>query len=166
MTVVTFEITQSNNNVQIGDTATLVAPAPDQIVVDVVGTVLATSPGQSSVEIALGASAPITSAPAVVLQTEAAVIEAGGVGFQGPPGPSVTGPPGPAGPIGPAGSSFTYIQSVSSAVWTIVHNLGMFPNIAVIDSAGSHVEGDQTYVDPNTVVLTFAAAFTGTAYLS
>ena len=59
-----------------------------------------------------------------------------------------------------------HIQEVAAAVWTIEHGLGFVPNITVVDSAGTVVEGSYDYPDSNTVVLTFIGAFSGRAYLS
>lgn len=59
-----------------------------------------------------------------------------------------------------------HIQEVASATWTIEHGLGFVPNITVVDSAGTVVEGSYDYPDSNTVVLTFVGAFSGRAYLS
>ncbi len=105
-------------------------------------------------------------------------VEISGSGLQGPPGPAGVGSPGPAGPAGPegpqgvagppgpAGSSYTHSQGVPSAVWSIPHGLGMYPNVTVVDSGGSNVEGEIVYDDLNTITLTFTAAFSGVAYLS
>jgi len=73
---------------------------------------------------------------------------------------------GPMGPSGSAAASYTHDQAVVSDTWTVVHNLGFKPNVSVFDSAGSEVEGDIEHVDVNTVVLTFTAAFGGTAIFS
>jgi hypothetical protein len=40
------------------------------------------------------------------------------------------------------------------------------PNITVVDTAGTVVEGSYNYPNSNTVVLTFIGAFSGRAYLS
>ncbi len=61
---------------------------------------------------------------------------------------------------------FTYVQGVPSTSWNIQHNLGKFPSITVIDSAGTVVNGEYTYIDINNVTLTFSAPFAGTAYLN
>ena len=61
---------------------------------------------------------------------------------------------------------FTYVQGVPSTSWSIQHNLGKFPSITVIDSAGTVVTGQYTYNDINNVTLTFSAPFAGTAYLN
>lgn len=62
-------------------------------------------------------------------------------------------------------TDYTHTQATPAAVWTIAHPLAFNPNITVIDSAGSVVEGDVAY-QPGQVVLTFSGAFSGTAYLS
>lgn len=95
------------------------------------------------------------------------VITTGGIGPQGPPGADgAQGEPGEPGPPGPAGGTYHHIQSSPSAVWTINHNLGFYPNVTIVDSAGSVVEGDVTYPNTNTMVLTFTGGFSGDAYLS
>jgi len=86
----------------------------------------------------------------------------------GPPGPP--GPDGPPGPQGPPGSGtggvYTHNQGAVSANWVVAHNLGFNPNVAVVDSAGTSVEGDITYTNVNSLTLHFSAAFSGVAYLS
>lgn len=91
------------------------------------------------------------------------VVYAGRPGQAGPEGPQ--GDPGPAGPAAP-GASYIHTQAIPSNVWSIHHGLGMFPNVTVIDSAGTEVEGDPDYIDANNVVMTFSAAFGGVAYVS
>jgi hypothetical protein len=68
------------------------------------------------------------------------------------------------GPQGPAGA-YTHTQSVSSATWTINHNLGFNPVAVVLDSAGTQCEGAITYPTVNQMVITFTGAFTGVAYI-
>ena len=62
--------------------------------------------------------------------------------------------------------TFIYGQNPASDVWTIQHNLNNYPAVAVVDSAGNVVIGDIQYIDRNTVVITFKAAFSGKAYLN
>ena len=62
--------------------------------------------------------------------------------------------------------AYAHTQSVASATWTINHNLDFYPNVTVVDSAGTIVEGEIAYTSRNQIVLTFSAAFSGTAYLS
>jgi hypothetical protein len=62
---------------------------------------------------------------------------------------------------------YVHTQNSPSDVWNITHGLGFIPNITVVDSAGTVVEGSYSYSgDGNTVVLTFIGSFSGKAYLS
>jgi hypothetical protein len=56
------------------------------------------------------------------------------------------------------------VQNVYSV--TLNHNLGFFPNVTTKDSAGETVETGLDYLDINTIKLTMAQPFSGTAYLS
>jgi hypothetical protein len=62
--------------------------------------------------------------------------------------------------------AYAHTQGTSSATWTINHNLDFYPNVTVVDSAGTIVEGEIAYTSRNQIVLTFSAAFSGKAYLS
>jgi hypothetical protein len=62
--------------------------------------------------------------------------------------------------------AYTHIQGTSSAVWNITHNLKFYPNVTTIDSSGAICEGEINYTNPNSLTVTFTAAFSGTAYLS
>ena len=73
-------------------------------------------------------------------------------------------PGGGGGPVGPI--AYTHIQPTVSANWTVLHNLGWYPNVTVIDSAGTTVEGDITQVNVNQLTIHFSGAFSGSAYLS
>jgi hypothetical protein len=74
------------------------------------------------------------------------------------------GPPGPASTL----DRFAYVhnQNTPSDTWLIDHNLGWNPNVTVIDSAGTTVEGDIEYLSENSLTLIFSSGFSGTAYLS
>lgn len=61
---------------------------------------------------------------------------------------------------------FTFAQATPLAMWTIAHNLGKFPSVSVVDSAGTIVVGEVTYTDANNLQVAFNAAFSGTAYLN
>lgn len=81
----------------------------------------------------------------------------------------VVGPQGIQGIQGIAGSgAFQYVhdQMTPSASWSVVHNLGGYPNVTVVNSAGDEVVGDIDYVDTNNITLSFMSAFAGKAYLS
>lgn len=63
--------------------------------------------------------------------------------------------------------AYTHEQGVAAATWTVTHNMGFFPSVTVVDSAGTAVAGaDVTYIDTNTLTIGFGAAFGGKAYLS
>lgn len=68
--------------------------------------------------------------------------------------------------VGNSELGYEHIQEVAATTWTIEHGLGFVPNITVVDSAGTVVEGSYDYPDSDTVVLTFIGAFSGRAYLS
>lgn len=85
------------------------------------------------------------------------------VGSKGDPG--TQGLQGPQGPPGSA-SSYIHTQSISMATWNIIHNLGFYPAVSVVDSANSQVEGEVVYTSINALTITFSAGFSGKAYLS
>ena len=79
----------------------------------------------------------------------------------------VLGESGPQGIPGQAQTlGYVFNQGSPSNTWTINHGLDFVPNITVVDSAGSVVEGDYSYPNENTVIATFIGAFAGKAYLS
>lgn len=59
---------------------------------------------------------------------------------------------------------YTHTQDVVSDIWTIQHNLNKKPSVTVIDSGNSVVEGDISYIDNNTLTISFSGAFSGKAY--
>jgi hypothetical protein len=75
------------------------------------------------------------------------------------------GPQGQPGQFTPADIAYTHTQAVSSAIWTINHNLGFNPVAVVLDSGGTQCEGSITYPTVNQMVITFTGAFTGVAYI-
>jgi hypothetical protein len=77
-----------------------------------------------------------------------------------------TGPQGPVGEIDYGQLGYVHLQNSASTTWSITHGLGFVPNITVVDSGGTVVEGSYNYPDANTVVLTFSSEFSGKAYLS
>lgn len=102
-------------------------------------------------------------------------------GPQGPPGPASivpgpTGPQGPeGGPPGPQGppgqnapnSFLEFNQGSPSSLWVIAHNLGFNPNVSVVDSAGTEVDGLVRYTSSGSILeIEFTLPFGGKAYLS
>ncbi len=64
------------------------------------------------------------------------------------------------------GSTYVHTQSSPAATWTISHNLGRRPSVTVVDSAGSVVIGEVTYLSDNSLRVEFSAGFSGQAYLN
>jgi hypothetical protein len=63
-------------------------------------------------------------------------------------------------------ASYVFTQGTPANPWVINHNLGFYPNVTVVDSGGSNVEGDISYPSVNQMQISFSGAFSGTAYLS
>lgn len=61
---------------------------------------------------------------------------------------------------------YVHAQDAASLTWSITHNLGRFPSVTVVDSAGTQVVGRVVYDSVNALTLTFSAAFSGKAYLN
>ncbi len=74
---------------------------------------------------------------------------------------------GPQGPPGYGGDiNFVHFQNTPQSQWVIVHNLGKFPSVSVVDSAQTHVEGGVHYDSVNQLTLSFASGFSGKAILN
>lgn len=63
-------------------------------------------------------------------------------------------------------STYIYEQGVAASTWEINHNMGKFPSVTVVDSAGSVVIGAIDYIDINNLKITFNSSFGGKAYLN
>lgn len=87
----------------------------------------------------------------------------GGAGPVGPQGP--TGPPGPPGASGAYSATFDQTFANAATVWTIVHNLDVYPIVTLFDFYNHEFEGDVAMPDRNTVVVTFDVPMVGTARL-
>jgi hypothetical protein len=73
---------------------------------------------------------------------------------------------GTQGPAGPARQTYIHNQNQASQTWIINHNLGQYPSVVVIDSAGSAIISDVQYDSEYQVTVRFSAAFAGKAYLN
>jgi hypothetical protein len=82
-------------------------------------------------------------------------------GIRGPQG--IQGIQGPKGDIG---GVYEHNQTAVSNVWTVIHNLGFHPNVAVVDSAGTSIEAETWYNNINTLEIRFNIGISGKAYLS
>jgi len=96
--------------------------------------------------------------------------EKGDTGDQGPQGiqgeKGDTGDTGPQGLSGAAAGRFIFVQQSPVTIWTITHNMNSYPDVFVMDTGGNIVEGDVLYPSLNQVILSFSAAFGGTAVLT
>lgn len=63
-------------------------------------------------------------------------------------------------------STYTHDQGVPSATWSITHNLEKHPSATVVDTGGTVVAGEVTYISNNEIEILFQAAFSGKAYLN
>lgn len=61
---------------------------------------------------------------------------------------------------------FVFSQLTPATTWNIEHPLNKFPSVTVVDSGGSFVVGEITYIDTSNVTVTFQSAFAGKAYLN
>lgn len=59
-----------------------------------------------------------------------------------------------------------YSQPVAATTWNITHSLGGRPSITVVDSAGTVVIGEVTYISDSQIRVEFTSAFSGFAYLT
>lgn len=95
----------------------------------------------------------VASGPTITLQSSGtAEVVISPVGMQGPPGP--------------VGGRYTHIQGSAATVWTINHNLGFTPAVAVYSVGGVEVEAEIVAVSPNQIQVLFAVATAGTASLT
>lgn len=62
--------------------------------------------------------------------------------------------------------TFEFTQMVPAYTWTITHNLDKFPSVEVVDSAGTVVIGNVSYINNNQIELEFSFQFSGKAYLN
>lgn len=63
-------------------------------------------------------------------------------------------------------ATFVHAQRSASSEWIIRHNLGKYPSVTVVDSAGSVVYGDVVYDNDRQLTVRFTSAFSGKAYLN
>ena len=65
-----------------------------------------------------------------------------------------------------AKSKYVHTQASADTTWSITHNLKFYPNVSIVDSALSHVIGEVTYINENSLTVSFTSAFSGKAFLS
>lgn len=62
--------------------------------------------------------------------------------------------------------TYTHIQSVPSATWTITHNMNRYPAVVVVDAIGDDYYADVRYLSANQLRITCGGAMSGKAYLT
>jgi hypothetical protein len=71
-------------------------------------------------------------------------------------------------PGGGGGGDLSYVhtQVSAAATWNVVHGLGKYPSVSVVDSGGNELLASVVYVDANTLTVTFGAATSGKVYVN
>jgi len=64
------------------------------------------------------------------------------------------------------GNTYTHDQGIANSVWSMDHNLNKHPSVTVVDSGGTVVVGQVTYLNTNRLTITFKSGFSGKAYLN
>ena len=62
--------------------------------------------------------------------------------------------------------AYHHNQGSAGTEWFVEHNLGFYPNVTTMDSAGSTVEGELEHFSKYSLRVTFSAPISGDAYLS
>ena len=60
---------------------------------------------------------------------------------------------------------YVHGQTTPDVTWAITHNLMRFPGVTIIDGSKNEVVGNITYINQNSLTVTFSSEQTGTAYL-
>lgn len=115
------------------------------------------------VEVRVGTAPPDID---LIVESSPDVIVLPTTGLTGPAGPE--GPMGPQGPEGPMGAeqTYTFTQTAVSDLWDIVHNLGRYPSVTVVDTGGSEIIPTLVYISNNALQLHFENPTSGKAYLN
>ncbi|MGD9697604.1 hypothetical protein [Acinetobacter sp.] len=60
---------------------------------------------------------------------------------------------------------YEHNQVASNSIWTVTHNLNKKPSVMIVDSADSMIVPNEiSYVDLNTIQVSFTAPMSGKAY--
>ena len=73
---------------------------------------------------------------------------------------------GPQGPKGDVGAAYDFVQSSSSATWTINHNLGYKPGVDVYDSGSQQIQAEVSHTSVNQTVILLTVSTAGFARLT
>lgn len=64
------------------------------------------------------------------------------------------------------GGGTGYSGSYSGSTWNVLHNLGYYPNILIVDDNGNSIEGSVVFNSINLLTVSFGTSVSGTIYLS
>ena len=70
------------------------------------------------------------------------------------------------GTMGEGDKYYYHSQGTAEEEWIIEHNLGKYPSVTVVSSAGEEIFCDKTFVSVNKVKLNFGTAVSGAAFLN
>ena len=59
--------------------------------------------------------------------------------------------------------SYEHVQTDASDEWTVIHNLGKYPSVSIIDADGNETHAGVNYTTKNSLIIHFANAETGIA---
>lgn len=63
-------------------------------------------------------------------------------------------------------NTFIYEQAIASDTWEIEHNLGRFPSVEVVDTAGNKFFPAVQWINENKLIITMNGATKGKAFLN
>lgn len=63
-------------------------------------------------------------------------------------------------------STYIHTQADPSNSWVIEHSLGKYPSVTVLNSAKEVLLADVTYIDSNSLVISFSTSEVGYAFLN
>jgi hypothetical protein len=61
---------------------------------------------------------------------------------------------------------FVFNQAIPESTWDITHDMNKHPSVTVVDSGGTEILGDITYLDSNHLLISFTSLCSGKAYLN
>lgn len=70
------------------------------------------------------------------------------------------------GPQGPASAFYVHTQSTASPTWTMAHNLGFTPSVALFNTGSQQIEGEVVHLNQNVCIAYFTIPIAGFARLN
>lgn len=68
--------------------------------------------------------------------------------------------------VGSIDKHYTHTQAIASSTWNITHNLGKFPSVTIVDSAGDERDAEVKHINNNSLIIIFLSANSGKVYLN